>query len=263
MEINLPPGYIFLNVSESMIATAVRRWGVSVFRSARPSAKMPTDSSGDRRKWQALGAFARTQMVNLSVKPQGRSLADFDWHMHRKIEIKVHGSNVALDYRLGGNGSEERHSSYTGCKKFKDECQCEQEKAAASVADMGVRRAASQGKREVGAEKRSQAFTAFASMYCKKSKRICPFLRTGMCVRGKACKMVHEGEAQNWATIECHLERSAGHKCAARGNCIYNPCVRMNQQEASSSSNNCECTLSHHHHPPFLEPPSIEGEAIT
>ena len=42
--------------------------------------------------------------------------------------------------------------------------------------------------------------------------------------------MIHEGESADWAKIECHLPRTAGAKCEARGNCIYTPCCAEHEE---------------------------------
>ena len=269
IEINLKAGWEFLNLSEAKIASQLRKWGVSVFRAARPEAKMPVDGSADRRKWKPLGAFARTQLINLSVKPPG-ALADFPWDKHPKVAFQHNGVNVNLDYKLGGNGSEQRCSKAIGCKKFLDECKCASERAAEQMRGMEVKRAAGQGKRAVAQEERTQARAAFSSFYPKKSKMACPFLRTGRCARGSACKMIHEGEPNDWKGIECHLPRKAGGRCEARGNCIYSPCVNAAAEAAAAEEamaddgTRCKCeTHAPRPDPSPLVPPSIEGEAVT
>ena len=49
-------------------------------------------------------------------------------------------------------------------------------------------------------------------------------LAAGTCLH--ACTG-HPGVAEEWAKIECGMRTRAGHSCAAKGNCIYAPCVQI------------------------------------
>ena len=116
MEIYLPEAaQAFLHTRD--VVSAVKGMQVHVFRQMRGQVKVPGEEG---EKWLPLGPETRTPLINMSIKPVGKSMEEYKWPPY--LEVSSSGPHVkkrsfVLSYRIGGEGADKLCSATDGCKK--------------------------------------------------------------------------------------------------------------------------------------------------
>ncbi|MDC0525513.1 reverse transcriptase domain-containing protein [bacterium] len=226
------------------IVAHVKSMNIHVFKKLRGQSKM---KDGD--EWIPMGPEARTNLINMDIKPVNNSIANFDWPA--VLEVQQGERVFFIPYRLGGPGSELFCSSRKGCKRLLSggactTARCPENPSAEAAPTGGKERARPRPQPAAeAAEKRQarseQGMSAFMAKFATQAQTPCPWLAEGVCVRGLRCKYLHAGDAAAWATITCKLKRSRGGVgvCAAHPHCIYKQCHEISTAARADAGAPC------------------------